>query len=148
MCIWSLFTTQLSLYAIVFKRIFWNNPTAETCVHMLTRERWVEKSVLRYVRTKWMAADECCGMFLCIGTAKYIKPSPSARKMSLFSSIIIAIFLSCAIIQIYIILIFYIIFKPTSYDFKFTSYQFKSTSSRIIKSMKIQVKSLKIFTRN
>ena len=92
MCIWSLFTTQLSLYAIVFKRIFWNNPTAETCVHMLTRERWVEKSVLRYVRTKWMAADKCCGMFLCIGTAKYIKPSPSARKMSLFSSIIIAIF--------------------------------------------------------
>ena len=38
------------------------------CVHMLTRKRGgggggVEKSVLRYTRTKWMAPNKCCGIF-------------------------------------------------------------------------------------
>ena len=38
------------------------------CVHMLTREREVgggglDKLVQRYVRTKWMAPNKCCGIF-------------------------------------------------------------------------------------
>ena len=79
------------------------------CVHMLTRGRGVEKLVLRYVRTKWMAPNKCCGIFfLCIGPAKYTKASPPARKMSLFSSIIITIILSYAIIRIYTILHIYL----------------------------------------
>ena len=32
------------------------------CVNMSTRERGVKKSVIRYVRTKWMAPDKCCGI--------------------------------------------------------------------------------------
>ena len=79
------------------------------CVHMLTRGRGVEKLVLRYVRTKWMAPNKCCGIFfLCIGPAKYTKASPPARKMSLFSSIIITIILSYAIIRICTILHIYL----------------------------------------
>ena len=74
----------------------------------------VEKSVLRYVRTKWMAPNKCCGIFfLCIGPAKYTKASPPARKMSLFSSIIITIILSYAIIRIYTILHIYLQFSET-----------------------------------
>ena len=46
--------------------------------------------------------------FLFIGTAKYTKASPPARKMSLLSSIIITIILSLAIIRIYIILRIYL----------------------------------------
>ena len=45
--------------------------------------------------------------FLCIGTAKYTKASLPARKISLFSSIIITIILSFVIIRIYIILRIY-----------------------------------------
>ena len=45
--------------------------------------------------------------FLCIGTAKYTKASLPARKISLFSSIIITIILSFVIIRIYIILHIY-----------------------------------------
>ena len=76
---------------------------------MLTRGRGVKKSVLRYVRTKWMAPNKCCGIFfLCIGPAKYTKASPPARKISLFSSITITIILSYAIIRIYTILHIYL----------------------------------------
>ena len=76
---------------------------------MLTRGRGVEKLVLRYVRTKWMAPNECCGIFfLCIGPAKYTKASPLAKKMSLFSSIIITIILSYVIIRIYTISYIYL----------------------------------------
>ena len=79
------------------------------CVHMLTRGKGVEKLVLRYVRTKWMAPNKCCGIiFLCIGLAKYTKASPPAKKMSLFSSIIITIILSYAIIRIYTVLHIYL----------------------------------------
>ena len=46
--------------------------------------------------------------FLCIGPAKYTKASPPARKMSLFSPIIITIILSYAIIRIYKILHIYL----------------------------------------
>ena len=78
------------------------------CVHMLTRGKGVEKLVLRYVRTKWMAPNKCCGIFfLCIGPAKYTKASPPARKMLLFSSIIITIILSYALIRICLILHIY-----------------------------------------
>ena len=59
-----------------------------------------ETLVLRYVHTKWMAPNKCCGIFiLCIGLAKYTKASPPARKMSSFSSIIITIILFHAIIR-------------------------------------------------
>ena len=78
-------------------------------VHMLTRRRRVKKLVLRYVRSKWMASNKCCGIFfLCIGPVKYTKASPPARKMSLFSSIIITIILSYAIIRICTILRIYL----------------------------------------
>ena len=79
------------------------------CVHMLTRGRGVEKLVLRYVRTKWMAPNKCCGIFfLCIDPASCTKASPPASKMSLFSSIIITTILSYAITRIYTILHIYL----------------------------------------
>ena len=69
----------------------------------------VEKLVLRYVCTKWMAPNKCCGIFfVCIGLAKYTKASSPARKMLLFSSIIITTILSYAIIRIYTILHIYL----------------------------------------
>ena len=72
---------------------------------------WAEKSLLRYIRTKWMAPNKCCGIFFCAlvrpSTLKYDSQQP-ARKMSLFSSIIITIILSYAIIRIYIILHMYL----------------------------------------
>ena len=79
------------------------------CVHRLTRGRGVEKLVLKYVRTKWMVRSKCCRIFfLYIGVAKYTTASPPARKISLFSSIIITIILSYAIITIYTILHIYL----------------------------------------
>ena len=33
------------------------------CEHMRTREKGVEKSVIRYVHTEWMASNKCCGIF-------------------------------------------------------------------------------------
>ena len=87
----------------------YGNSSYSKCVHMLTRGRGVKKLVLRYVRTKWMAPSKCCTIFfLCIGLAKYTKASPPARKMSLFSSIIITIILSYAIIRIYTVLHIYL----------------------------------------
>ena len=55
-----------------------------------------------------MTPNKCCEIFLCIGTAQYTKASPPARKMSFFSSIIITIILSYAIIRIYIVLHIYL----------------------------------------
>ena len=46
----------------------------------------LEKSVVRYVRTKWMAPNKCCEIFFHIGSAKHTRASPSARKISLFPS--------------------------------------------------------------
>ena len=71
--------------------------------HMGRGDR-VEKSVIRYVRTTWMAPDKCYGILLCIGPAKYTRASPPPRKISLFSSIIITIILFQVIIRIYTIL--------------------------------------------
>ena len=51
--------------------------------------------------------------FLCIGMAKYTKAPPPARKMSLFSFIIIMIILSYAIIIIYIVLDIYLQISET-----------------------------------
>ena len=67
----------------------------------------VEKSALRYVRTKWMAPTNVVEYFLCISPAKYAKALPPARKM-LFSAIMITITLSYAIIRIYTILHIYL----------------------------------------
>ena len=76
---------------------------------MLARGSGVEKSVLRYVRTKWIAPNKCCGiLFVCISQAKDTKASPPARKLSLFFSIIFTIILSYAIIRIYTILHIYL----------------------------------------
>ena len=100
--------------AIVFKRIFWNNPATETvplnAYRCLQGRGGLEKLVLRYVSTKWMAPNKCCGIFYVHwpSTAKYTEASPPARKMSLFSSIIITIILFYAIIRIYIILHIYL----------------------------------------
>ena len=97
----------------MFKRIFWNNPAAVAVTLnayiCLQGGEEVEKSVLRYVRTKWMAPKKCCGIFfVCIGPAKYTIASPPARKMSLFSSIIIKIILSYVIIRIYTMIHIYL----------------------------------------
>ena len=75
---------------------------------MRTTKREVEKSVLRYVRTKWMAQKKFVEYFLCIGTVKYTIASLPARKMPLFSSIIIRIILPYVVIRIYIILHIYL----------------------------------------
>ena len=62
------------------------------------RENGIEKLNIRYVHTKWMAPNKCCGIFFFLyqyffstGAAKYTRASPLARKMLLFSSIIITI---------------------------------------------------------
>ena len=70
-------------------------------VYRCVQGKAVEKSVLRYVRTKWIAPNKfIVEYFLCIGSAKYTRASPPARKMPLFSPIIITIILSYAIIRI------------------------------------------------
>ena len=33
------------------------------CAHMRTRWSGVEKWIIRYVRTKWMTPNKCCGIF-------------------------------------------------------------------------------------
>ena len=59
----------------------------------------------KLVREKTMTSNKCCGMFvLCIGPNKYTKASLPGRKMSLFSSIIIATVSSYVIITICTIL--------------------------------------------
>ena len=63
--------------------------------------------VLRYVHTKWWLQTKFVEYYLFIGTAKYTKASPPAKKM-LFSSIIITIILPNAMIRIYIILHIYL----------------------------------------
>ena len=77
---------------------------------MLARDRKVEKLVLRLVRTKWMAPNtlNVVEYFLCIGPAKNTKASLPARKIMLFSSIIITVIFSYVIIKIYTILHIYL----------------------------------------
>ena len=61
----------------------------------------------RYVLNGWIQTN-VVEYFLFIGTAKHTKAAPLARKMSLFSSIIITIILSYEIIKIHIILHIYL----------------------------------------
>ena len=77
------------------------------CVHMLTRGRGIEKSVLRYVVLNGWPQSNVVEYFFCIAPAKYTKASPPARKMSLLSYIIITTILSYAIIRICTILPIY-----------------------------------------
>ena len=68
-------------------------------VHKRARGRRVEKSVIRYVCNKWMAHNKCCGTFFIHWSSQVNRASPPAKKVSLFSSIIITIILSYAIIE-------------------------------------------------
>ena len=52
--------------------------------------RWRSINTHTHVRTKWMAQTNVVEYFLCIGSAKYTKASPPARKISLFSSNLIS----------------------------------------------------------
>ena len=46
----------------------------------------VEKSVIRYVHSKWMTADTCCGFFLCAlvrrSKASFIKLEESPHVLN------------------------------------------------------------------
>ena len=59
----------------------------------------VEKSVIRYLRTKWIAPNKFCEIFF-IHWFSQIHQSITASKKMLFSSITITIILSYAIIRI------------------------------------------------
>ena len=51
--------------AIVFnflEQLYGRNSDSK-CVHILARENGIEKSTLRYVRTKWIAPNKYCGIF-------------------------------------------------------------------------------------
>ena len=72
----------------------------------------VEKLVRRYVVLNGWPQTNVVEYFLYIGTAKYTKASPPARKI-LFSSIIITIILSYTIIRIYTILHIYLQISET-----------------------------------
>ena len=100
--------TAQDICAIVFKRIFLNNPTAET----VTLNANICLQGTECLKN-WMTPNKCCGVLLCIGTVQYTKKSPPARKMSLFSSIIITNILSYVIIRIYIILHIYLQISET-----------------------------------
>ena len=93
--------------AIVFKIIFWNDPTAVTVslrayICLQGRGSWKNWSYYTYV-LNWWPQTNVVEYFLCIVPATYTKASPSARKMLLFSSIIITIILFYAITRIYAI---------------------------------------------
>ena len=102
-----LFNTYARL-GIGFKRIFWNNPTAETITLnaytcLQGREGLKNRSYDTYVLNGWPQVN-VVEYFSCTGTVKYTKASPPPRKMLLFPSIIIMTILSYAIIRVYIIL--------------------------------------------
>ena len=67
-----------------------------TCV----QEEEVEKSVINTHELNGCPQANFMQYFLCVGSGKYTRVSPPARKMLLFSSIIITIILSYAIIRI------------------------------------------------
>ena len=78
------------------------------CAHMLTRGGgWKFFSYDTYVLNGWPQTN-FVEYFLFIRPAKYTKASPSARKILLFSSIIITIILFYAIIRTYVILYIYL----------------------------------------
>ena len=59
---------------------------------------WKIGHKIRTYKTDW--SKQMLWIFLCIGSAKYARTSPQARKMLLFSSIIITIIWFCAIIRV------------------------------------------------
>ena len=82
-------------------------------IHMLTRGGALKnRSLDTYVLNGWPQTN-VVKYFLCIGPAKYTKASLPAGKMPLFSSIIITIILSYAIIRIYTILHIYLQISET-----------------------------------
>ena len=62
--------------------------------------RGVEKLVIRYVRTKWIAPNKFCEIFFVCWFGQVHYSITASKKFSLFSSIIITIILSSAIIRI------------------------------------------------
>ena len=81
------------------------------CVHVLTIGRGLEKSVLRYVRTKWISTNKCCGKFFMYWSDE-VHQSVTASKENV-SSIIIMIILFYVIIRIYTILHIYLLVSET-----------------------------------
>ena len=78
------------------------------CVHMRTKRRGLKnRSRDTYVLNEWPQTT-IMEYFLCISPPKYTRTSWPPRKVPLFSSIIIAIILSYAIIWIYTILHIYL----------------------------------------
>ena len=67
-----------------------------------------EKSVIRYVRNKWIARDNCCKILVAYWSRQVYKSITVTKKMSLFSSIKITIILFHAIIRINKILHIYL----------------------------------------
>ena len=77
----------------------------------------VEKSILRYVRIKWMVQNKYCGIFFVHWFDQAHRASPSARKMSLFFSIIITIISFYAIIRILLLLLYSNLHKKDRFRF-------------------------------
>ena len=63
------------------------------------RGRGVDKSAIDTYVLNGLPQNNFVEYFLCIVSAKYTRASPPARKMSLFSSIVITITLSYAVIR-------------------------------------------------
>ena len=79
------------------------------------KRRGVEKLVIKNARTKWMTPNKCCGMFFVHWFGQVA--SVPARRMLLFSSIIITIILSYAIIRIYFPSLYSDLYKKTGIQF-------------------------------
>ena len=62
--------------------------------------RGVEKLIIRYVRTKWIAPNKFCEIFFVYWFGQVHYSITASKKFSLFSSIIITIILSSATIRI------------------------------------------------
>ena len=76
--------------AISLKIFFWNNPTAEivtlNAYICLQWRQGIEKLVLRYVRTKWMAPNKFCGAFFVHWWQSTLKHHRQQRKCRCFLS--------------------------------------------------------------
>ena len=75
------------IYAIVFHRFFWNNPTAEAVTlnaYICLQGRGAEKSLLSYVRAKWMAPNKCCRIFCALVRPSTLKHHRQQGKCRCF----------------------------------------------------------------
>ena len=70
------------------------------CVHIRTGGRRIEKSVIRYVSTKWMAPNKCCGIFFVQWSGQMHQSITASKGNFAVSSIIITIILFYAKIRI------------------------------------------------